>query len=369
MEDHDLKFTQTRESLEFALESGKMATWEIDLESNQVSCSKEMLDLWGIDPHEFKNHRSILQNKVYPSDRDRMNTEINDAIKRRSIYELEYRIIPSPGQIRWVCSRGRCTFAPGSDKPVRFAGIVYDITEKKVKEIELANAQKARSDFLTIAGHELKTPLTCLQLQLNVMESQLQDLSKQDSSAELIAQGLKKQQDHLLRISKIINNILDETKISEGLFLLQFENCNLADIVSEIIEQLKLTATSHDVELILKNPMPILGKWDRFRLEQVLLNLLMNAIRYGNKKPIHVEVVKEKDKALVIIRDQGIGISPEDQSRVFQRFVRLNQDPTSNGMGLGLYISNYIIRAHGGEIRLKSEFGKGSEFTVAIPCS
>src|SRR5690606_3223638 len=110
MKDFNSNLNQTRESLEFALESGKMSTWDIDLETNEVSCSSRMLELWNVDIHDFNNQRSALQSKVHPEDLDRMNDEINHAISNRTIYELEYRIIPRPGDIRWVFSRGRCTF-------------------------------------------------------------------------------------------------------------------------------------------------------------------------------------------------------------------------------------------------------------------
>lgn len=367
MDDTNFKYIQTKESLEFALESGRMATWEFDIETNDISCSKEMLKLWEINPKDFKNQRDILQSKVHPEDLDRMNYEIKKAIDNNSIYELEYRIIPRPGQIRWVLSRGRCTYTPNSPYPTRLAGIVYDITERKNKEIELANALEARSEFFTIAGHELKTPLTCLHLQLKVMEYQLKDISQNKSSIDDLQTALKKQQEHLLRISKIVDNILDESKISKGLFSLDIESCDLSDIASEVLEQVKLMSHSNGVEIKFLRPPSIIGKWDRYRLEQVLLNLLLNAIRYGNNGPVQFDLVKEPERVLIIVRDHAQGIDPQDQARIFQRYERANQDQTVPGMGLGLYISNYIVRAHGGEINLKSEIGKGSEFTVSIP--
>lgn len=233
MVDPHLTFTQTRESLDFALESGKMATWEFDLNTNQVTCSIEMLRLWGIEPQEFSNNRSILQSKVHPEDLEEMRSRIQAAIKDRSVYEFEYRIIPRPGELRWVRSRGRCTStsAPGSFD--RFAGIVYDITEQKLREIELANAIKARSDFLSVAGHELKTPLTCMQLHLQVLESQLRTFPATTSMIENLTIGLKKQQDYLQRISMIVDNILDEAKISEGLFALTSNPAILSSSLSE----------------------------------------------------------------------------------------------------------------------------------------
>jgi len=364
-----MNYLQNNESLEFALESGRMATWEFDLKTNEISCSKRMLELWGIEPHEFKNHRSIFQNKVHPDDLARMKAKIDEAIKNQSIYELEYRIIPRSGEIRWVHSRGRCTFSPDSSGPTRFAGVVYDITDKKNQEIALAKTLEERSEFFTIAGHELKTPLTCLHLQLKVMQSQLAEISTNDSSINLIQTGLLKQHEHLLRLSRIVDNILDESKISRGLFNFKMEDCDLSGVARNVLEQMSLISRLNGVEINFSAPPTLQGTWDRYRLEQVLINLLMNAINYGNRSPIHLELAKEDGHAFITVRDQGLGISKQDQIRIFQRFQRADQHKSTSGMGLGLYISNYIVQAHGGEIRLKSEPGKGSEFTVAIPCN
>lgn len=132
---------------------------------------------------------------------------------------------------------------------------------------------------------------------------------------------------------------------------------------------MKLVAATNNIEIRFPAVDEILGSWDRFRIEQVLLNLLMNAIRHSNRKPITVEVRKLKENALVSVKDQGVGIRLEDQSKIFQRFVRISPDIGSSGMGLGLFISKHIVEAHGGEISVSSELGKGCEFTVYLPLS
>lgn len=356
---------QSRDSLAFALQSGRMGTWDINLETDTVSCSPEMLALWNISPSEFQGHRPVLQAKVHPDDLQTMTKAINTAIQNDQIYEFEYRIIPSPGVTRWVLSRGRCTYDMNK-KPIRFSGVICDITEKKIKEDERAAVMKIRDQFFLIAGHELRTPLTCMQLQFQVSEWDLRN-NPEVFTIERIESGLKKQQQHLKRITRIVENILDESKIAAGRFHMQFEEFDLSEMVADVLEEFKVIAKSSDVEIHVIASETIVGYWDRFRLEQVLLNLLINAVRYGHKKPIQVEVKREDNFACFIVRDKGIGIQPEDQSRIFERFERANTDLDVNGIGLGLYISNNIVSAHGGKIRLKSEFGKGSEFTVLLP--
>lgn len=358
---------QSQKNLDFALQSGRMGTWEIDLVTNVVKCSNEMLYLWGVNSNEFDGDRSILQSRVHPDDLEKMRAAIDKAIANEVIYEMEYRIFPFPGLERWVISRGRCTFAPGTKKPIRFSGVVYDITEKKVKEEELKAAIKIRDQFLMMASHELRTPLTCMQLQLQVAEWDLKHRFPEAFTFERIETNIKKNNQHLSRITRLVDQILDESKISQGRLIMLFEHFDLSEMVVDLIEQYKVTAEFSGVEVLFSPTEKVSGMWDRFRLEQVFLNLLINGIRYGNRKPIHITVKKEGNKALLSVRDEGIGIKSEDQKRIFERFERASHDKEVNGLGLGLYIANKIVTDHGGEIRLESEFGKGSKFIVVLP--
>lgn len=358
----------TQESLEFALESSRMGTWVINLATEQVQCSDEMLRIWSVSRHEFNNERSTLQNKVHPEDREWMRTSIEEAILSNGVYDCEYRIIPEPGILRWVHSRGRRTFDPVTKEPTLFAGIVYDITEKKEKEKELIKAIAARQEFFTIAGHELKTPLTCMQLQLAVLELQIKEKASSDLRA-ILAPSLQKQYEHLMRISRIVENILDETRISEGRLNLQKEYFNLDQMVKDVLAQFEITANLAGVNIEYETSGEILGYWDRFRLEQVLLNLLINALKYGDNKPIKVVVHGGSDLASISVIDSGRGVPEKDQPRIFQRFERAGEEENNKGLGLGLFISKNIVTAHGGDIKLQSEPGKGSAFTVELPLS
>lgn len=361
------ELTRNQESLEFALESGHMGTWDLDLIHDTVSCSKEMLELWGVDPQTFQGQRSLLQGKVHPEDLDRMNEALNAAIKDKSVYELEYRLIPTPGIVRWVVSRGRYVFDPKTGNPTRFAGVIYDITEKKKREEALAEAMKARDQLFMAASHELRTPLTSLQLLLQVNQWDLNHHFPEAFTAEKISLSINKQLHHLNRITRIVDHILDETRISEGRFNMHFEEFDLGEMTEYVLDGFKITADFSDVKILSSIPKKIVGTWDRFRLEQVLLNLLMNGVRYGNKNPLYIELKKDHEKAYLTVKDEGIGIRLEDQDKIFNCFERVSPAQDVRGMGLGLFISHNIIKRHGGEILLKSELGKGSEFTIVLP--
>lgn len=351
---------QSQESLEFALRSGRMGTWDIHLNTNEVHCSKEMLDLWGIEVQHFQFKRSLLQSKVHPDDLHDMNEAINLAIKNDMIYEHEFRIFPTPQDMKWVRSHGRLT---GN----RFSGVVYDITEMKLKQEALDRAVKARDNFFMIASHELRTPLTCLELQLQVMEFDLKNATQEELSPEKFKLGLEKQREHLARITRIIDNILDESRINRGHIPMSPENFDLSVMVRHIVGEFKIAAENAGVSVTLDTENSIVGKWDRFKLEQVLLNLLSNALRYGEKKPIRIRTFQNASLAFFSVQDEGLGIKTEDQERIFDRFERVAEENGVKGFGLGLFISNSVVKAHGGEIRVQSEPGKGSIFTVALP--
>lgn len=354
---------RSQESLEFALQSGNMGAWDFNVESNEIQCSKEMLDLWGIQVESFKFKRTLLQSKVHPQDVAPMNDAINLAIKNNTIYDMEFRIFPTPENMqnmKWVRSRGRVV---GN----RFAGIVYDITEKKVKQEALDRAVKARDNFFMIASHELRTPLTCLELQLQVMEWDIKNSSKEELCPVKFQTGLEKQREHLSRITRIIDNILDESRINRGHLTMATVSFDLSEMVLHIVEEFKIAAESVGVSVTVDTEVKILGKWDRFKIEQVLLNLLSNALRYGEKKPIRIKSYKEENFAFISVQDEGLGIKFEDQQRIFERFERVAEESGVKGFGLGLFISNSIVKAHGGEIHVKSEPAKGSTFTVALP--
>jgi len=355
----ELQLKYSRENLNFALQSGQMGTWDIHLVDNSVTCSREMLDLWGVSAEEFNNERSVLQSKVHPDDMAPMKKAINHAIANEDVYELEYRILPRPDQVRWVFSRGRCSYAPDSHQPLRFSGIVFDITERKMREEALQQAIQTRDWFLTIAGHELKTPLTSLQLLIQLKQRDLKRSYPEAFTAEKISEMLEKQLEHIQRLTRLVDGLLDVSQITEGRLQLsysQFDICKLvADVAARFPGVLYADCTS------------ILGEWDAFRLEQVLVNLLTNAVKYGNGKPINISVSQSAEEVQIAVRDRGLGIAQEDQDRIFHRFERAISENEVSGLGLGLYIADTIVQLHGGKIILKSEVGQGSEFTVILP--
>jgi signal transduction histidine kinase len=166
------------------------------------------------------------------------------------------------------------------------------------------------------------------------------------------------------RLTGLVANLLDVTRAAAGKLELQRERFDLADVVREVAERFREQSAAH-VDLRLNGPL--VGTWDRLRVDQVITNLLSNAIKYGAGKPISIRAAAVDASAQLEVCDQGIGIAPEDQRRIFERFERAVSSSSYGGLGLGLYISRQIVDALGGSIRVESAAGAGSRFIVELP--
>jgi two-component system OmpR family sensor kinase len=229
---------------------------------------------------------------------------------------------------------------------------------------------QAREDFISIASHELRTPLTPLTLQLDRLRRMLD--RKEVGMPELtkLQASLERQ---TARLTSLVEILLDITRLRAGPLKLKREKVDLSalarDTVEGLAEQLRVSRN----ELTVQTDGPIEGQWDRVRIQQAITNLLTNAIKYGEGKPITLTVAHDgpgKDVEIVV-KDQGPGIRRRDQGRLFKRFERLNTGDGNarGGLGLGLYITRQIVEAHGGTVRLDSRPGAGSTFTCTLPLS
>jgi signal transduction histidine kinase/CheY-like chemotaxis protein len=232
-----------------------------------------------------------------------------------------------------------------------------------------ADAQAAvriRDEFLSVASHELRTPLSSLLLQLEGLHRRLRR-TKLNDEGDRLGTKLETALRQTGRLANLIDNLLDVSRISTGRLALQAEACDLADVVRDVVERFRDEAEAAGCEIVMKVDRAVSGRWDRLRLEQVVTNLLTNAIKYGRGQPVELEVASTEDGASFSVRDQGIGIASDNVARIFDRFERAVSMRHYGGLGLGLYISRQIVEAHGGSISVKSEPGTGSVFLVAIP--
>jgi signal transduction histidine kinase len=235
--------------------------------------------------------------------------------------------------------------------------LVNQIIEKKS---EVQKALILRNTFISIASHELKTPLTSLQLQMEMGRAKIVNKKMNLEYCEKLINTFDVQ---LKRILKIVDDMLDVTRIESGTYGLDKTQVNITELVKYIIKNhffnTDLIALHLDEDLW--------GNWDPYKIEQVLVNLLSNSIRYGEGKPIIVSVRKIDGEVSIQVKDSGVGIALHHRSKIFDKFERGLASKNYGGLGLGLYITKKIVDAHGGRILVQSEEGQGSEFVVYLP--
>jgi signal transduction histidine kinase len=232
---------------------------------------------------------------------------------------------------------------------------------------EAEKAAGIRDEFLSIAGHELRNPLTALKMQMQLVIKTLHRAEQSSPVNELVKTLADKADGQIDRFGKLIDTLLNFSQIQSGRLKLDYSHFEFNQIIRDTLERFTPELKSAQCEIILNLGGPVEGEWDLLRIEQVLINLLSNGIKYAPGKPITVTVTSDPDSVWVRVNDQGPGIPPQDRERIFQRFERARDTHSIPGLGLGLYVVRQIIDTHGGTILVSSEVGAGSTFTVCLP--
>jgi signal transduction histidine kinase len=228
-------------------------------------------------------------------------------------------------------------------------------------------AVQVREEFLSVAGHELRTPLTAVQIHL---ELAVRAVERSPVPADRLHDPRKRLGDAsrlLRRLNGLVEQLLDVSRFGSDRVVLQPEEVDLSTLAHEVVDRVKEEASRSGTPLAIAAPSPVVWRWDRARLDQVLSNLLANAVKYGVGRPVDVEVRAEGEDAVVVVRDRGIGIAPESHTRIFSKFERATSGMEFGGMGLGLWICREIVEAMNGRIEVSSAPGEGAVFTVRLP--
>ncbi len=262
-----------------------------------------------------------------------------------------------------------------------FAKVTRDLTERKRGEERLVQEQAARAraeerermlgeavrmrdDFLSVATHELRTPLATLRL---LVEGMLRLAERGELAADRAQTKLRSVLGQVDRFERLVSDLLDVSRIQQGRLTLDPHPLDLVQLAVEVVDRFRDELQRQRCALRLAHPGSLIGNWDHGRLDQVLTNLLSNAMKYGRGAPIELTLRGEGDRAHVVVRDHGIGIAPEEQPFIFDRFHRAASVKHYGGMGLGLWITREILRAMGGTIHVESRPGEGATFEVAVP--
>ncbi len=289
------------------------------------------------------------------------------AFNERRVFEMEYRLRRKDGAYRWILDRG----TPRTTPDGRFAGYIgscIDITDWRELEADLRRAIEVRDDFLSVASHELGTPLTTLRLHVD-------QLQKTFGAAEAAAPGGRSVEarvgavsQEVERLSRLVETLLDSTRLAVGSWRPTLERFELGPLVERLAQDLAPVAEAAGCAVTLQVRPGLWGSWDRGRLEQAVTNVIGNAFKYGAGQPVEIAVEGDGGLARVRVRDHGVGLPPEQQGMIFERFGRAPHTRGYGGLGLGLWIARQFLQAMEGSIRVESTPGRGATFEIALRC-
>jgi two-component system, chemotaxis family, CheB/CheR fusion protein len=351
------KLRESEERLRITLESAEMGVWDWYVNEDRAKWNKQHYVMLGIQPSEKDQSISYLLSFIFPDDVNYVKEKLKRAVEETDTFNAEFRIMRNPEkEIRWVTGYGRTVQKDSNGSAIRMVGVMYDITERK-------RLEQQKDEFIGIASHELKTPVTSIKGYAEILQDRF-ERAKDNESATL----MKKLNTQLDRLTNLIRDLLDTTKIVEGNLPLKLSEFDINELIASRVHELQELSKKQKIVFEAKSVKPVTA--DKERIEQVVTNLITNAIKYSpNNETILVKTDAVDHKLVVSVSDKGIGIPVEFAEKVFDRFFRVSgpQMETFPGMGLGLYISEEIIRRHGGSITVESKTGQGSTFTFTLP--
>jgi two-component system phosphate regulon sensor histidine kinase PhoR len=341
----------SREHFKFLADNIPVMVWTTRPDGSTDYLNKQWYEYTGLSFDQSKD--SGWQSALHPDDFDSSVNAWKEAVEKQKKFEVEYRIKRAgDGTYRWHLGKGE-PFKDETGNIVAWFGTSTDIEDQK-KEIE------RKDEFISVASHELKTPLTSLKGYLQLMENQ--DHLPDDTKFYISRGNIS-----INKLQHLINDLLDVSKIKAGKLEYDKNVIDLTALVNTCVENSSYMYPLYRIKKEIADDVVVIGNAER--LEQVLMNLVNNSVKYSpDNKEITVCVEKNSTLAVVSVIDQGIGVSRADQKRVFERFYRAEENKfITSGLGMGLYISAEIIKEHNGKLTVKSKPNEGSVFSFSLP--
>jgi two-component system CheB/CheR fusion protein len=367
------KLAASDEKLHLAMEAGRIGVFEWDIAGGSVFWSPSLEETHGIPRGSFEGTFDAFQRDLHPDDRVDLLAEIARVVRERTDHHTEYRIVRPDGEVRWLEANARLHCGPDG-RPLRLLGICTDVTERKrtANELErtlesLTEAHRRKDEFLAMLSHELRNPLTPLQLAVSM-------LKPGDSPDDPTSRACTIIERQLRHLTHLVDELLDVSRISRGMIDVAKESVDLCRIVRDVVFDHEDAARECDIRLEVRVPSePCWVMGDRVRLAQVLGNLLGNSLKFsGRGQSVEITLEREpSDGWLVLrVRDHGVGIAPELLPSIFDPFIQaeFKLDRHRGGLGLGLSVVRGLVALHGGRVLAHSAGeGTGAELCVSLP--
>jgi len=366
--EEELRASERR--LEMAMDASKLGSWHVDFGANEMTCSAACKANFGRAPDDKFTYKDLIET-IHPEDRDRVLKAVEQIAPNREEYQDEFRIIWPDGSLHWIAARGRCAY--GADgRPLYLDGVTLDFTERRQMEESLRRqaealreADRRKDDFLATLAHELRNPLAPI-------SNAIQILTLRGDDPVVVAQTSEVMERQVQQIVRLVDDLLEVSRIGRGKISLQKAAMDLAEAVATAVETSRPLVEVHRHTLTVSLPQrPVYVEADAARLAQVLSNLLNNAAKYtedGGRIDLIAECVN--GEAVLRVCDNGIGIAPEKLPNVFDMFAQIEgaTDRSQGGLGIGLTLVRRLVEMHGGKVEARSAgLGMGSEFLVRLP--
>lgn len=344
---------RAEESLRMAVDAAGLGTFQISVEDGAFTCSPKLKEFFGFHPDEFMSYEAAMK-QVHPDFRERVAANAEKAFSEKTRFDMEHLIIGYHDEkLRWVRAIGEIQQKEGKEY---FSGVLHEITEKKLDEIR-------KNDFIGIVSHELKTPLTSIKTYIQLMQAR-----SAKTEDEYLIRILEKADLQINKMTTMINGFLDISRLESGKIHINRQLFNLSDLLKAVEEETKATVNSHIT--VFGSIRSVQVNADRDKIEQVINNLISNAVKYSPAgSTIRISCTSDDTFAYVSVKDQGKGIKTEDIAHIFDRYYRVEGEEMQSisGFGIGLYLCSEIITHHQGFISVKSHIGSGSDFVFSLP--
>ncbi|WP_207424144.1 PAS domain-containing sensor histidine kinase [Desertivirga brevis] len=345
--------------LRLSKNAAELGTFDMDLVKGTMEWDFRCRELFGISHTSEVSYEKDFLAGLHPDDKDMIRTLISDLLNKRindGNYDAEYRTIGFEDQkIRWVRAKGK-VFFDHHNTPIRLIGSVLEITDKKQDE-------QRKSDFIAMVSHELKTPLTSLKANIQLLSRQAEQIQN-----TFFSKSLSNSEKQINKMSELISGFLNLSRLESGKLSLELQDIELNDLIYQEMEEWNTNYSTR--RIFFKRTKPICCKADANKIGMVITNLLSNAIKYSpDQTAISIELKTNNGFAIISIQDKGIGIAESELQKLFNRYFRSARADTKyiSGFGIGLYLCYEIVQLHEGKIWAESELGKGSTFFFSLP--
>lgn len=345
---------ESENRLLLAAQATGLAFWDLGINDASFSYSPQLKSIFG-HPAETEMNLSFVRNQVHPEDMQHIVLRAYGEALQTGHYEYEVRIFWPDESLHWIRTKGVVLFDE-KKQPLRMLGTIVDITDIKRDDIR-------KNDFIAMASHELKTPLTSLKAYIQLLEIKLAN-----STDPFVGTSLLKALNQVNKMTALIHSFLDLSKIEPGKLELKKQLFDINQLVHNTIAESRIIAGTHHLKFDSQGEINVNA--DREKISQVISNFISNAIKYSPKGSTVTLTAELTDHHVrVSVTDMGIGIKPRDREKIFQRFYRVDDEDMKHvaGFGIGLYLSSEIIHRHKGEIGINSVEGQGSTFYFSLP--